>query len=121
MDTPLVISLIVSGIGMLLLFLALAFLGGLMYLMTAFIKDRPKPAPPSSPPTLGGKEDATSKGTEERGLMQRRAAVIAVALAHAEQRLSATAVPPVEEAATAWQTLHRHRQLTLRLPTRRAQ
>jgi Na+-transporting methylmalonyl-CoA/oxaloacetate decarboxylase gamma subunit len=127
MDTPLVISLIVSGIGMLLLFLALAFLCGLMYLMTAFIKDRPK----------SEEEDATSKEAEERGLrrpevspepveglvegIQRRAAVIAVALARAEQTLSATAVPPVEEAATAWQTLHRQRQLTLRPPTRRAQ
>jgi Na+-transporting methylmalonyl-CoA/oxaloacetate decarboxylase gamma subunit len=137
MDTPLVISLIVSGIGMLLLFLALAFLCGLMYLMTAFIKDRPRSAPPSPPPTLrpcsgqasGGKEEATSRGAEERELrcpelvegIQRRAAVIAVALARAEQTLSATAVPPVEEAATAWQTLHRQRQLTLRPPTRRAQ
>ena len=42
MDDPVVVSLVVSGIGMLVLFLALAFLYGLMYLMTTFIKDRPE-------------------------------------------------------------------------------
>lgn len=114
-NSPLVTSLIVSGIGMLFLFLALALLCGLMYLMTAFIKDRPKPAPP----TLGEEEYATSKGAQEWGLRQRRAAVIAVALARAEQALSAPTVPPVEEAATAWQMFHRQRQLTMRLRTRR--
>jgi len=41
MDNPVNISLVVSGIGMLMLFLALAFLYGLMYLMTALVKDRP--------------------------------------------------------------------------------
>ncbi len=116
-NSPLVTSLIVSGIGMLFLFLALALLVGLMYLMTAFIKDRPKPVLPPG----GEKEDATSKGAQEWGLMQRRAAVIAVALARAEQALSATTVPPVEEAVTAWQTLHRQRQLTMRLRTWRGQ
>jgi len=40
MENPLVISLIVSGIGMLMLFLALAFLYVLMYLMTTFLNDR---------------------------------------------------------------------------------
>ena len=42
MDDPLMISIAVSGIGMLVLFGALAFLCGLMYLMTEFIHDRPQ-------------------------------------------------------------------------------
>ena len=48
MDNPLVISWAVTGVGMLTLFLALAVLCGLMYLMTwmtnirAVVKERPE-------------------------------------------------------------------------------
>jgi len=120
MDNPLVTSLIVSGIGMLVLFLALAFLCGLMYLLTAVVKDRPE-----------AKEQEAGSRRQEASIGKHRAAAIAVALARTEQELIALpSVPPHWGApaggeergggvASPWRTLHRNRQLTLNLRTRR--
>jgi Na+-transporting methylmalonyl-CoA/oxaloacetate decarboxylase gamma subunit len=118
MDDQLVTSLVVTGVGMLILFLALAFLYGLLYLMTALIKDQP-PAPGPS-----ASEDAHSAvpgraGEEPRQGEKLRAAVIAIALARAEQELGTTSAPGVEEADSAWRTLHHQRQLTRNLRARR--
>ena len=110
MDNPIIISLVVSGIGMLMLFLALAFLYGLMYLMTTFIKDR---------------AEAQEQGAGDRGQEARsrrlRAAAIGVALARAEQESVAVGLPEAEEPVSSWRALHHQRQLTLNLPTRRVQ
>jgi Na+-transporting methylmalonyl-CoA/oxaloacetate decarboxylase gamma subunit len=104
MNDPIVIALVVSGIGMLTLFLALAFLYGLMYLMTALIQDRPQ--------------------EQEAGSRKWRAAAIAVALACAEQDLSPAGALETESATSAWRALHHQRQLALNMPvdvrTRRA-
>ena len=116
MDNPIIISLVVSGIGMLMLFLALVFLYGLMYLMTTLIKDRPE-AGAGERDKVGVWEAPPNRvGTEEQGAMRRRAAVIAVALARAEQeQVIPPAVPPMggEGAVNCWRALHHQRQLTL--------
>lgn len=109
MDNDLVISLAVTGIGMLILFVALAFLYGLIFLMTAFIKDRPK---------AETKEHRSREATEQTA-MRRRAAVIAVALARAGHELSTNGAPSVQETISAWQVLHHQRQLMLNVPKRR--
>jgi len=103
MDNRLIVSLIVSGIGMLMLFLALVILYGLMSLMTALIKDR---------------TGAQAQGARIR---VRQAAVIAVALARAELDLGPIGAPSVEEAAgvSAWWALHHQRQLARNMPPRR--
>jgi Na+-transporting methylmalonyl-CoA/oxaloacetate decarboxylase gamma subunit len=116
MDSPLVVSLVVTGIGMLVLFLALAILYGLMLLMTTLIVEK-----------AGGRmedgecrmEDAGGMG-QEAGMGKWRAAVIAVALARAEQELSAVGAgaPRAEGPVSAWRTLHHQRQLTLNRPRR---
>jgi len=109
MDNPIAISLVVSGLGMLMLFLALALLCGLMYLMTAFVKDRPEAD------EAGGKR-------QETGSEKRRAAVIAVTLARAEQEWTIpSSVPHIGAggAVSAWWSLHHQRQLTLNLRPRR--
>ena len=108
MDNPLTISLIISGIGMALLFAALFGLYGLMYLMTAVIKDRPAAAAPVE----------EEPAEEEPDEAKRRAAVIAVALARAERETFAPGAPPEE--VSPWWALHLHRQLTNRIPTRSA-
>jgi Na+-transporting methylmalonyl-CoA/oxaloacetate decarboxylase gamma subunit len=108
-DHELVIALAVTGIGMLVLFVTLSVLCGLMYLMTACIKDRPK-AEAEEP----GRRDATGQTTRRR-----RAAVIAVALARAEYELSTDKALSEQEMASAWRELHHHRQLILNLPKRR--
>ena len=118
MDDPLTTSLVVSGIGMLLLFLALALLCGLMYLMTALIKDRPE-AEEQEP--RGEKRGARSEERETR-LKAQRAAAIAVALARAELEMSSSGAPEAGEASdlSAWRAFHHQRQLTLNRSTRRA-
>ena len=127
MDHPLTTSLVVSGIGMLLLFAALAFLCGLMYLMTAFIKDRPEA---EEQETEGEKQEVSSdssprsaaKGEKrETRLKAQRAAAIAVALARAELELGSISAPGADEAGdlSAWRALHQQRQLSLNQPTRR--
>jgi len=120
MENSLVVSLAVTGIGMLALFLALALLYGLMYGMTALIRERPK-AEDGKRESMAGEEKETA---EEDGAMQRRAAAIAVALARAECELCATGLPGAEDFASPrtpspWWALHHSRQLAPHLPTRR--
>jgi Na+-transporting methylmalonyl-CoA/oxaloacetate decarboxylase gamma subunit len=116
MDDPLVIALVVSGIGMVLLFVALAILYGLMYLMTAVIKDRAEGE--TQPANAQRKRPDRGQGAESR---KRRAAAIAVALARAELESSpaggsgAEAPPQV----SAWRAYHHQRRLALNQRTRR--
>ena len=104
MDNPITISLVVSGVGMLILFLALAFLYGLMMLMTALIKDRPT-------------NRQINKSTNQQTNHLWRAAVIAVALARTESEMSPAGPLEVETSPSPWQQYHRDRLLNL--PTRR--
>jgi Na+-transporting methylmalonyl-CoA/oxaloacetate decarboxylase gamma subunit len=112
MDNPLIIALVVSGIGMLMLFLALTLLYGLMYLMTALIKDQPT-------------DQLTDQPVPETDLprfdQMQRAAVIAVALARAEQDTSSIRTTETKETTSAWHTFHHQRQLAHNTPARRAQ
>jgi len=98
MDDPLMTALSVTGIGMLVLFVALVFLYGLMYLMTEFTKDR----------TETQAEGKGGRGAEEQQEMRRRAAVIAVALARAEQELGGYGRPEAQGLASPWHDEHGH-------------
>ncbi len=104
MARTLVTALVVSGLGMLALFLAMCLLYGLMYGMTAFIKHPSTPAPDE-----GG--DSASPGDREAEA-RRRAAAIAVALARAEQDVGPVEAPETDEGVSAWWTLQQHNQLT---------
>lgn len=123
MNNPIVVSLFVSGIGMLMLFVALALLYGLMYLMTWITSLR---APTGERPDVTarrGEDDRQGAGGTERGArnLKRQAAVIAVALARAELDLSPIGASGAEGAgASAWWALHHQRQLMRGVPTRRA-
>ena len=121
MDNPLGISLVVTGIGMLMLFLALAVLYGLMHAMTratsvrASIRGRPEAE------GQGGVEagEVGSAGDGEEGAMRRKAAVVAVALARAEGDLGQVGVPGAEGPTSGWRAFYHQRQLSLHLPARR--
>lgn len=124
MDNPLVVSLIVTGIGMAMLFLALAILYGLMVLMTGVIRDRGAGSSDqgsgSSDQGLGSREQG-ERGEAAGGERARwRAGVIGVALARAEQELDAGGLPGPAGTASAWRALHQQRQLTLSLRPRRS-
>jgi Na+-transporting methylmalonyl-CoA/oxaloacetate decarboxylase gamma subunit len=114
MDDPVVVSLVVSGVGMLMLFLALAFLYGLMYLMTTFIKDRPElDVGKQGRERAGGMKQDAGGGAQVPGEEEQRVAVIGVALARAELEMSGVGTPDVKATSRGWQALHRRRQLTL--------
>ena len=110
MNTPIASSLVITAIGLPMLFAALALLCGLMYLMTALTRDR-SPAPG---PAVPAEEDQ-----EPDQAAKLRAAAVAVALARAERELGTTGAPSLGEPASAWWVLHHQRQLTLNLRTRR--
>ncbi len=110
MDSPLTIALAVSGVGLLILFAALAFLYGLMYTMTALIKDRPDTRREEPVPAVGV-DDGTAHAA-------RRAAVIAVALARAELESRTVGPLPAEADNSPWGQYHRRRRLSLNLHTR---
>jgi Na+-transporting methylmalonyl-CoA/oxaloacetate decarboxylase gamma subunit len=116
-----VVSLVVSGLGMLLLFIALAILYGLMYLMTILLRD------PTAAPVHAGPEDQRVPGGKEATY---RAAVIAVALARARQEPSPVDVPATGEGTgadtrrlgvSAWWAFHHDRQLTQKPKSPRVQ
>ena len=114
MDDPVVVSLVVSGIGMLVLFLALAFLYGLMYLMTMFIKDRPElEMGKQGSEKAGGRKQEAGGGAQKPGSEKWRMAAIGVALARAELEMSGFDASDLEATPRGWRTLHHRRQLTL--------
>jgi len=115
MSNSLVISLAVTGIGMLVLFLALAILCGLMYLMTGLIKDRPEREEDEDFRSFG----KLRKSEEAQQAARRQAAVIAIALARAEGESSTASVPGTEGPVSAWRALHHQRQLALNPPRKR--
>ncbi len=109
MNSPLTLALTVSGIGLLILFAALVVLYGLMYAMTALIKDRPSVEQEEPAPAVETDESASAAA--------RRAAVIAVALARAELEQSPAGAQP-ETGSSPWGQYHRRRLLDLNLHTR---
>jgi Na+-transporting methylmalonyl-CoA/oxaloacetate decarboxylase gamma subunit len=123
MENPLTISLAVTGIGMLMLFLALTLLYGLMVLMTRMTATRGRII--ERPEAIS--RDQGSRGAQEQGAMRRRAAVIGVALARAEQHTSEVGALGAEEKAASswrlspWRALHHQRQLTPSPRARRGQ
>ena len=110
MNNPLHTSLVVTGIGMLALFLALFLLYGLMYLMTTVLKDRPSRV--ISPAET---EEELADHDNERLV----AAAIAIALARAELELMGATIPTPGVGASAWRTLHHQRHLSSSLRNRK--
>ena len=114
MQDPLTISLFVTGVGMLMLFVALGFLYGLMYLLTEYVTDRPETQAEAQPA-------ASERPISEKG--RRTAAVIAVALAGAEQAQNSPDTPEPSRgggSASPWWMAHHQRQLTQNRPAGRS-
>ncbi|MBI3762756.1 MAG: hypothetical protein HY260_12985, partial [Chloroflexi bacterium] len=97
----LITASLIAVVGMLLLFAAMAVLYGMMYLMTALIKDG------------GGTEANEPEGELDAQSLRHRAAVIAVALARAQAELSPIGWPEPEEAVRPWRQYHRNRALNM--------
>lgn len=116
MVSSLGVSLIITAIGMTLLFLSLVLFYGMLSLLTAFIKD--KPTPPAQHVVERNESDTEEdrSGREESVL---RAAAVAVALARAEAEQGSkcpteitTGEASTRQQASPWWSLHHQRQLT---------
>ena len=123
MESPIAAALVITAIGMTLLFLALAFFYGLMALMTSVIQDRPA-ARASSTEQEEGPGEARPVGPSEDALLRAAAIAVAVARAEAEQGFNLVGTPAQEEAAATsllspWWALHHQRQLALHSDRRR--
>ena len=105
MENPLVIALTVSGVGLLILFGALVFLYGLMYAMTAIIRDRPDVKEEMPAPVV--------KADRKPAHVMQKVAVVAVALARAELESSLTRSLEAEVGLSPWGQYHRHRLLSM--------
>jgi Na+-transporting methylmalonyl-CoA/oxaloacetate decarboxylase gamma subunit len=116
LDSSLGIALIITAIGMTLLFLSLVLFYGMLSLLTAVIKD--KPTPPAQ--RVVERDDGDTK--EDRSRREEsvlRAAAVAIALARAEmEQVSkfsagiATGEASTRQPASLWWSLHHQRQLT---------
>lgn len=113
MGESLKVVLMISAVGMTLLFLALAFFSGLLSLLTAAIRDQ-------SP----GPERAAAEPAEDEMLLQVAALAVALARAESELTTSPTGASVRGEAAaplpvSPWWALHHQRQLAFHANTRR--
>ena len=115
MDNALTTALLITVIGMTLLFGSLLLFYGLLSLLTATVKDRPSTTAQSTEEKEGARQHE----------MSLRAAAIAIALARAEaeQRSGPPAVSGEVQSPSGivspWWTLHHQRQLTPHQGTRR--
>jgi Na+-transporting methylmalonyl-CoA/oxaloacetate decarboxylase gamma subunit len=117
MENPLIIVLMITVVGMGLLFLTLAFFYGLLAGMARGLRDRA--APPdqeTAQPAAGAGEEATSL---EKAQWQ--AAAVAIALARARVQVPPRSGPtrPAEapgsaQVPSAWWSLHHQRRLASR-------
>lgn len=124
MDDSLLTALIITVVGMSLLFLFLVLFYGLLALLAAVFKDRPSTA---TEPATGS--EGTGDGTGTEGLEDAviRAAVVAVALARAEAEgysgpgAAADSAEAVDDSqVSAWWSLHHQRQVTVTPGSRRS-
>jgi Na+-transporting methylmalonyl-CoA/oxaloacetate decarboxylase gamma subunit len=104
-NDPILVALMISAVGLSLLFGALFLLYGLMMALTAVARDRdPAPDPPAS---------ELASRSPESGDRDRRAqvAVIAVALARVERERGAAPAPAPTGGWSPWRAFHAHRLL----------
>ncbi len=115
MDNLMVTAIVVSAVGMFLLFVALVFLYGMMYLMTSVLKD---PTPESALPAEGPGTEAV----DETVVWRAAAAAVALARAEHESRSARPSVPGETAeggAVSPWWALHHSRRLLAELTKRR--
>jgi Na+-transporting methylmalonyl-CoA/oxaloacetate decarboxylase gamma subunit len=124
LDNSLLTALIISLVGMTLLFLSLILFYGLLLLLAAVFKDRPATLPPQAAEAKDTGDRERHEGQDEALI---RAAIVAVALARAEAEVvtrPAVVVAPEGAAAgrpvSAWWSLHHQRQITTNPDTRRS-
>jgi Na+-transporting methylmalonyl-CoA/oxaloacetate decarboxylase gamma subunit len=118
-ENPITAALVISVLGMPLLFLALAVFYGLLSLITSAIRDRQ--------PALPGPAGADTTAPEDKALLQAAALAVAIARAEAEQTPSPAGLGTWNGNETAsqhvspWWMLHHQRHIVPGRELRRSQ
>lgn len=117
MENPLVTALLITAIGVSLLFLSLVLFYGIISLLTAVTRDRSKVPPASA-------DIAEERGgAPERRALQAAAIAIALARAEVEQGPGALSGAPAsafgDRNATRWWSLHHQHRLAEKRTRRR--
>jgi Na+-transporting methylmalonyl-CoA/oxaloacetate decarboxylase gamma subunit len=108
MDNPLTVSLLVTLIGMAVVFLAMALIYGSMQLLTAVAKDRKEERGEPMPPAP--LDDSEGQAVPSLGRLQ--AAAVAVALARARGAgIQGSASSKSDSETTPWGEFYRRRHL----------
>jgi len=123
LDESLRVALIISAIGMTLLFLSLVVFYGMLTLLAAVVKDKPPTATQEPAGTSGMIDRAVDDGQAETKL---RAAAVAIVLARAQAGegagppgVDATEGVAAGQPVSAWWSLHHQRQITVSPDVRR--
>ncbi len=107
MENPVTVSLVITLIGMAVVFVAMALIYGSMQLLTAVAKDKVKQ---DRPPASQLDEPAEARQPDDADRL--RAAAIAVAVARARRtRNTGSATSSPVPSTTPWGEYYRHRQL----------
>lgn len=103
--SPISQGLYITGIGMGLIFLAILFLWGLIYLLVKFTQEKPTENKPAAETVNKAKEDDSAKTGESQLL--KKVALIAVAIATSSQKHSMVINPQDSAYISPWQSTKR--------------
>ena len=117
MDQDLIAALVISAVGITLLFLALALFYGLLVLLAAIFKGHASAG-------VGGPESASPEPETADAMLQAAAIGVALARTDAERPPSLDLIPSGEATAgshsvSPWWALHHQRQVTQKPSSRR--
>lgn len=102
---PISQGLFITGIGMGLIFLAILFLWGLIFVLVKFTQEQPKENKDASETVMETKEDESAKAGDSQLL--RKVALIAVAIATASQKHGMVINPQDSGYVSPWQSTKR--------------
>jgi Na+-transporting methylmalonyl-CoA/oxaloacetate decarboxylase gamma subunit len=124
LNNSLLMALVISAVGMTLLFLSLVVFYGLLTLLAALVKDRPSSVTEQTAKRVGT-GDGKANDEQKDALIQ--AAAVAIALARAEagegSGFGALAIPAeaaADQPVSAWWSLHHQRQISVTQGGRRS-
>jgi len=112
-DNPLIVAVAITVVGMILLFLALAFFYGLLSLISTALHDGVGAPGAARAAKEAARDEADLPDPPAERELMHRAAAIAVALARAEGEARLAPVPagPAGEALSPWWSMHQGRRL----------
>jgi Na+-transporting methylmalonyl-CoA/oxaloacetate decarboxylase gamma subunit len=119
LENPVIIALVIAGIGITLLFLSLVLFYGLLVLLTRLFPARETPDAASSKEHVEERERVVAA---HQAKVQAALVAVAIARAEAEQGIARPGIPPAGETAgtrdvSPWWALHHQREVAPKSPS----